>query len=313
MIEEPRIFRYQRFFAELKRRKVFRAMAVYGAAAFVVLQAAEILVEGLGLPMSVLRAVIILTMIGFPIVLGMAWAFEMGPRLGGFQFTDPPDAGEIDDIVAQPLSKRWPAGLLALGGVVLLAAGIALMVDRLQSGEFDLSSGADARGQVGVGAPSATPDAGNVVAILPFGVHGSDDVAYLGEGLVSLLGTKLDGAGDLRTVDSHAVMQAVERDALEPGDPAAGAAISRAFEADHYVVGDIFEAGGNIQISASLYRAGDSEAVAEASVEGTEDQMFTMVDNLTAQLLSGTAGGAATRVRRIAAVTTESLPALKAF
>ena len=79
----------------------------------------------------------------------MARAFPDESGEWGFQFTDPPDAGEIDDIVAQPLSKRWPAGLLALGGVVLLAAGIALMVDRLQSGEFDLSSGADARGQVG--------------------------------------------------------------------------------------------------------------------------------------------------------------------
>ena len=41
--------------------------------------------------------------------------------------------------------------------------------------------------------------------------------------------------------------------------------------------------------------------------------MFDMVDDLTAQLLSGLSGGAAARVRRIAGVTTESLPALKAF
>ena len=41
---------YQRFFAELKRRRVFRVMAVYGAVAFVILQVADIALPGLGLP-----------------------------------------------------------------------------------------------------------------------------------------------------------------------------------------------------------------------------------------------------------------------
>ena len=41
---------YKRFFAELKRRKVFRVAAVYGAVVFVVLQAADILVPALALP-----------------------------------------------------------------------------------------------------------------------------------------------------------------------------------------------------------------------------------------------------------------------
>lgn len=41
---------YKRFLAELKRRKVFRVMAVYGATAFVVLQVADLLGQGMGLP-----------------------------------------------------------------------------------------------------------------------------------------------------------------------------------------------------------------------------------------------------------------------
>jgi hypothetical protein len=41
--------RYQRFFAELKRRRVFRVMALYGAASFALLQAVDILVPVLGL------------------------------------------------------------------------------------------------------------------------------------------------------------------------------------------------------------------------------------------------------------------------
>ena len=51
----PAIPGHKRFFAELKRRRVFRVMAVYGATGFVVLQVADLLAEGMGLPDVVLR------------------------------------------------------------------------------------------------------------------------------------------------------------------------------------------------------------------------------------------------------------------
>jgi hypothetical protein len=41
---------YQRFFAELKRRQVFRVMAIYGAAAFAVIEAADVMFPRTGLP-----------------------------------------------------------------------------------------------------------------------------------------------------------------------------------------------------------------------------------------------------------------------
>ena len=65
---------YQRFFAELKRREVFRVAAVYGAVGFVVLQVADLLAEGLALPDVVLRTATFLVLIGFPIAIVLAWA-----------------------------------------------------------------------------------------------------------------------------------------------------------------------------------------------------------------------------------------------
>ena len=70
---------YQRLLAELKRRKVFRVAAVYGAVAFVVLQVADILVPALHLPESFTTGVALLSMLGFPIALVLAWAFESTP------------------------------------------------------------------------------------------------------------------------------------------------------------------------------------------------------------------------------------------
>ena len=112
---------YQRFFAELKRREVFRVAAVYGAVGFVVLQVADLLAEGLALPDVVLRTATFLVLIGFPIALVLAWAYERTAE--GVKRTDPAATAELDAIAAQPASKRWPAALLALAGVLALGAG----------------------------------------------------------------------------------------------------------------------------------------------------------------------------------------------
>jgi TolB-like protein len=111
----------QSFFAELKRRRVFRVMAVYGATAFVLLQVADLLAEGMGLSDQVLRITTFVVLIGFPIAIVLAWAFETTPE--GVRRTTDAAPAEISEILAQPASKRWPAGLLALAGIILLFGG----------------------------------------------------------------------------------------------------------------------------------------------------------------------------------------------
>ena len=58
---------YQRFLAEFKRRHVFRVAAVYGGAAFVLLQVADLLQEGLQLPQTFLTSSTVAVLAGFPI------------------------------------------------------------------------------------------------------------------------------------------------------------------------------------------------------------------------------------------------------
>ena len=62
---------------ELKRRRVFRALIVYGIAAFAVLQIIEPIMHGLHWPDEVLSYVVVALGIGFPIVVGFAWVFDV--------------------------------------------------------------------------------------------------------------------------------------------------------------------------------------------------------------------------------------------
>ena len=153
-----------------------------------------------------------------------------------------------------------------------------------------------------------------LVAVLPFAVRGSADVSYLGEGMVSLLSTSFDGAGDLRAVDPHAVLSVVQRGGGGLLDPAGAATVAQRLGAGLYVLGDVVEAGGRVQITASLFdREHATAPLARGTVEGADGQVFSLVDGLATQLLAGTSSGPKGRVTRVASVTTSSLAAYKAY
>jgi DNA-binding SARP family transcriptional activator/TolB-like protein len=161
-----------------------------------------------------------------------------------------------------------------------------------------------------VGSPASGAHATSVatIAVLPFAVRGDARLAYLGEGMVDLLATKLDGAGDIRTVDPRALLRALEHDRVGEG-----AEIARRFGAGRYLSGTIVEAGGRLRASAALYGLdGTAVASVEAAAAG-EGDLFELVDELALQLLAAHGVAPGTRLTRIAALTTDSLDALKAY
>ena len=68
------------FFAELKRRNVFRVAVLYGIVAWLILQVSDVAVPALRLPEWTLSFVLFLLAIGFPVAIIVAWAFELTPE-----------------------------------------------------------------------------------------------------------------------------------------------------------------------------------------------------------------------------------------
>jgi DNA-binding SARP family transcriptional activator/tetratricopeptide (TPR) repeat protein len=160
--------------------------------------------------------------------------------------------------------------------------------------------------------PSPGRDA---VAVLPFSVRGEPEFSYLREGMVSLLSTALDGAGNLRSVDRYALLASLggEWDGREIS-PEAARRVSRSFGARYFLLGDVVVGGGRLRLSASLYEPGAGpEATPIEVVEGDPEELFRIVDEMAARLLSQMQAGSGRRLSRIAALTTQSLPALKAY
>jgi len=96
--------RPERLIDELKRRRVFRVAVVYAVVAFAIWQAAEIAVPGLNLPAWVLTLVILLTVLGFPIALVLAWALEITPE--GVRRTEPATANATPSIAPPAVARK---------------------------------------------------------------------------------------------------------------------------------------------------------------------------------------------------------------
>lgn len=120
---------WKHFFAELKRRRVFRVMAVYGGGAFAVLEAVDLISSGIPIPPTSRSVLTVLVLAGFPIAVVLSWVFDITP--GGVRRTDSARTQELDEIVAQPAKMRWPAGVLALVGSGLFLAAAWTAADRL--------------------------------------------------------------------------------------------------------------------------------------------------------------------------------------
>ena len=71
------------FVAELKQRRVIRALVGYGIAAFAVLQIIEPVMHGLHWPESLLSYVVVALGAGFPLVVTVAWMEAIMPKRGG--------------------------------------------------------------------------------------------------------------------------------------------------------------------------------------------------------------------------------------
>ena len=94
-----------RFFAELKRRHVYRVAIAYGVVAWLLIQVATQVFPFFELSNLVVRLVVAASVLGFPVALIIAWAFEMTPE--GLKRADDVAPDEYIPGGAHGSSRRW--------------------------------------------------------------------------------------------------------------------------------------------------------------------------------------------------------------
>lgn len=167
----------QRFLGELKRRHVTRVACGYAVAAFVVMQVADTFFPALNFPAWTVTLVAVLAVIGLPIAVTLAWAFDLTPD--GVKRAEPNDIST---------GEWWAANRIAIGTSLLLILTVfgAFAVTRV----------------------STAGDAVNAIAVLPFeNWSGNQENEYFSDGITDDVLTQLSRIDGLKVISRTSVMQ----------------------------------------------------------------------------------------------------------
>ncbi|MGE0556584.1 MAG: protein kinase, partial [Gemmatimonadales bacterium] len=150
------------------------------------------------------------------------------------------------------------------------------------------------------------------IAVLPFSASGAG-VDLMGEGMVDLLSTNLNSVGGIRAVEPRLVLarwRKVEGRAL---DVAGALGLARSVSANSVVLGSIVGTGSRVRISAALHGP-DGSVLANAQVDGAQDSVLDLVDDLSAGLVRAIwKSKEPVPTLRVSGITTNSLEAMRAY
>ena len=211
------------FLGELKRRNVVRVGFAYAVIAWVLAQIAEFAFENFGAPDWVLKSVVVLLLLGLPLALFFAWAFEMTPE--GIKREK--DVDRSESITSQTGRKL---DFLIIGVLAIALAYFA----------FDKFAG--------VG-PTATTDEVQSIAVLPF-ANMSDDSDHFADGLTEELLNLLAKNQDLKVAGrtSSFAFKGRNEDLREIGE---ALGVAKVLE------GSVRRSGERIRVTAQLINVAD--------------------------------------------------------
>lgn len=256
------------FFQELKRRNVFRVAAAYIIVGWLLLQVSDTLVPALHLPEWFNSGVAFFLIIGFPIALILAWAYEITPE-GLKKERDVDRSQSITDQTGRKLD-------FAIIAVLILA--IVFLADKLWFGKEPGESGL-----------ASTTD--RSIAVLPFDNRSADeeDAEFFAAGVHDELLTLLSKISDIKVISRTSVEQ------LDPklSIPEIGTLLGVATVLE----GQVQRAGNRLRINMQLIDADgedhiwattyDRELTAENIFDVQSDIARTIADALHAELSSG--------------------------
>jgi TolB-like protein/Flp pilus assembly protein TadD len=171
------------FFAELKRRNVYKVAVAYAVVGWVIAQIATQIFPFLEIPNWVVRLVIVLIAIGFPIALVIAWAFEATPE--GIKRTE-----DVDPAAAAKQAKKHAWIYVVIIGGAISAALFFL-------GRYTAAPRQDAS----AARTEAATLSQKSIAVLPFDNLSRDpDNAFFAEGVQDEILTRLAKVADLKVI-----------------------------------------------------------------------------------------------------------------
>ena len=253
------------FFKELQRRNVVRVGLAYCVIGWLLAQIAEFAFENFGAPEWVLKTFVVILLLGLPLALLFAWAFELTP-----------DGIKLEKNVAPEESVTPRTGrrldYLTIGAAVLVV-GIFVADNWLASGvSTDPAEGASSRPAADMAADSM-PD--RSIAVLPFvAMTASQDDEFFADGLSEELLNVLTNVEGLKVAGrtSSFYYKGRNEDLRTIGE-ALGVA--------HILEGSVRRAGNQIRVTAQLIKTDDGFHLWSETYERSDGNTFAIQDEIS--------------------------------
>ena len=235
------------FFEEVRRRKVYRVAAAYVIAAGGIIQLASAAFPAWELPSWTLRVLIVCLLMGFPLALMLAWAFDITPD--GIQVTP--------DTAASSKHTRRNMILLIGGGLILSAAAGFFLLPWVAAHKVDRS-----------------------IAVLPFqNLSDEKENAYFADGIQDDLLTNLSKIGDLKVISRTSVMpyRATQSNARD---------IGKALGVGTILEGSVRRVGNRVRVNVQLINVDNDQHIWAEDYDRELTDVFAIQSDL-AQKIAG--------------------------
>ena len=242
-------------FQELKRRNVFRVTIAYLAVAWLILQAADIVLDNIAAPDWLMQAVMFFMAIGLPIAIVLAWAFEMTPD--GIK-----KETEVDRTtsITQSTGKKLDRIIIAVLGIAV----IVLVVERFVLGDT----------------PPGVETIDKSVAVLPFvAMSSGPDDEYFADGLTEEILNSLAQLPELLITARTSAFSFKGQDIPVQE-------IASALGVKHIVEGSVRRSGDRLRVTAQLIRAEDGFHLWSENYDSTSTDTISVQENIAEQIAS---------------------------
>jgi TolB-like protein/Tfp pilus assembly protein PilF len=241
------------FFSELKRRNVYKVAVAYIVAAWALAQGIAQVLPVFEVPNWVIQLLVVLIVIGFPIALILAWAFEITPE--GVK-----RAEQVDVAKPHSFGGTWIYIVLvgAAVSISLFFLGRFTAPNRITSGDDDKS-----------------------IAVLPFATLSDDrNDSYFADGVQDQILTNLARVADLKVISHTSVRQyktGAERNMRE---------IGRQLGVAYIVEGTVQRARDRLRINAELIDARTDSHIWAETYDRTAADLFAIQSELAQSIVT---------------------------
>ena len=252
------------FFAELKRRNVYKVAVAYAVVSWLLIQIATQVFPFFDIPNWAVRVVVLLLALGFPVALVLAWAFEITPE--GIR-------RESEIAPHESITQHTGRKLIGITIAVAVAAGgllaFQLLRPRLMTERIPAASPA---------APEAVISE-NSIAVLPFlDMSQAKDQGYFSDGISEELLNLLGRIRQLK-VPSRTSSFFFKDKQVEISE------IARQLRVAYVLEGSVRKSGDQIRITTQLIRAADGYHLWSETYDRKMDDIFNVQDEIAGEVV----------------------------